>query len=249
MRLTGSRVVITGASSGIGYATARLLARSGCDLVLTGRDEHRLQALSARVNGQYVVADLALPDQVRALGDRLLAGEVPDLVVFAAGIGMAAHASAHADDAVERLVAVNLLAPMRLTRTLLPTMIGRHHGHLVYVSSIAGALGVPMESAYAASKGGLTLFADSLRGEIAGSGVGVTTVLPGAVDTEFFQNRGVPYQRRVPRPVPPMRVAKAIVRAVERERGLVVTPRWLRGPMVVRALAPGTYDRLASRWG
>ena len=248
MRVTGSRVVITGASSGIGYATARLLSRNGCDLVLTGRDEPRLQALAARVSGHYVVTDLAMPDQVRALGDRLLAGEVPDLVIFAAGVGMAAHASAHADDAVERLVAVNLLAPMRLTRMLLPTMLGRHHGHLVYVSSIAGALGVPMESAYAASKGGLTLFADSLRGELAGSGVGVTTVLPGAVDTEFFQNRGVPYQRRVPRLIPPMRVAKTIVRAVERERGLVVTPRWLRGPMVVRALAPATYERLANRF-
>ncbi|PRZ41090.1 hypothetical protein CLV47_112123 [Antricoccus suffuscus] len=247
MRVTGSRVVITGASSGIGYATARLLARRGCDLVLTGRDEHRLEALSARVNGQYVVADLASAEELCTLGNRLLAGEVPDLIVFAAGIGMAAHASAHADDAVERLLAVNLLAPMRLTRMLLPTMIRRRHGHLVFVSSIAGALGVPMESAYSASKGGLTLFADSLRGEIAGSGVGVTTVLPGVVDTEFFRNRGVPYQRRVPRPIPPMRVAKATVRAVERERGQVVTPRWLRGPIVVRALAPTTYDRLANR--
>lgn len=248
MRLTGSRILITGASSGIGRATARLMARADCDLIVVGRDEARLTALTARLGGTHIVADLSIPDQVEALGERLARGEAPDIVVFAAGIGMAAHASAAVDAKVDELMSVNLLAPMRLTRLLLPMMTARQHGHLVYVSSIAGALGVPMESAYAASKGGLTLYADSLRGELAGSGVGVTNVLPGAVDTEFFRNRGVPYQRRFPRPIPPMRVAKAIVRGIECERGQVVTPRWLRGPMIVRALAPNTYDRLADRW-
>jgi len=248
MRLSGSRVLVTGASSGIGNVTARLLARRGCDLVLVGRDEARLATMTDRYGGTHIVTDLSVPEQVEALGKRLVGGEVPDVAVFAAGIGMAAHASAAEDAEVEQLIAVNLLAPMRLTRLLLPKMIDRRHGHLVYVSSIAGALGVPMESAYAASKGGLTLYADSLRGELAGSGVGVTNVLPGAVDTEFFRNRGVPYQRRFPRPIAPMRVAKAIVRGIERERGQIVTPRWLRGPMVIRAIAPNTYDRLADRW-
>lgn len=248
MRLRGSQVLITGASSGIGRATALQLARAGCDLMLTGRNELQLRALCSRVGGHYFVADQSKPEGIDALGSRLLRDRIPDAVVFAAGIGLAASASAHRDADIDRLLAINLIAPMRLTRLLLPTLIDRGHGHLVFVSSIAGALGVPNESAYAATKGGLTLFADSVRAETAGTGIHVTTVLPGAVDTEFFGNRGVPYERKVPRPIPPMRVATAIAKGIERETGLIVTPRWLRAAMVIRALAPGTYDRLANRW-
>src|SRR5690606_16607797 len=131
------------------------------------------------LGGRHIVADLAAPDQVTSLARQLSENGVPDIVVFGAGVGMSAPADSAADDDIEGLMAVNLLAPMRLTRLLLPGMISRRGGHLVYVSSIAGALGVPTESAYAASKGGLTLYTDSVRAEVAGSGIGVTNVLPG----------------------------------------------------------------------
>jgi short-subunit dehydrogenase len=120
---------------------------------------------------------------------------------------------------------------------------------LALIGSIAGILGVPFEAPYAASKGALMIFGDSLRVELGGAGTGVTIVNPGVVDTGFFGQRGVPYHRRFPRPVPPDRVAAALIKSVRRDRAEVVVPRWLRLPAALRACAPGVYWRLAGRWG
>jgi short-subunit dehydrogenase len=93
------------------------------------------------------------------------------------------------------------------------------------------------------------VFAESLRLELTRSGVGVTQVLPGAVDTPFFTTRGRPYDRRFPRPVRPDRVAAATVEAIRHDRAVVTVPRWLALASVVRAAAPGAYRRLAVRFG
>jgi short-subunit dehydrogenase len=153
------------------------------------------------------------------------------------------------DDAASRLLAINYLAPVRLTRALLPAMLRRGSGRLVFVGSIAGVLGVAGESEYAASKAALGTFAASLAAELSGGGVGVTTLIPGVVDTAFFDRRGTGYQRRFPRPVPADRVAGALLRALERDRVQVVAPGWLRLPIALQACAPEAYARLASRWG
>jgi short-subunit dehydrogenase len=150
---------------------------------------------------------------------------------------------------LERLLAVNLRAPVLLTGAVLPGMRAAGAGHLVFVTSIAGRLGVAGESAYAASKGALDAYAASLAAELGGTGVRVTTVVPGVVDTAFFRSRNVGYGRRFPRPVPAARVAAALRRAVQQDRAEVVVPAWLRLPIAVRALAPGTYARSAGRWG
>lgn len=246
--LRGARVVVTGASSGIGWATAVVLAEAGADLLLTGRDGQRLQTLAATIGGHALPADLADPDQVDRLGVAMTR-YAPDVVIHNAGVGLREAAAATARSDLDRVLAVNLRAPMALTAAVLPTMALRRSGHLVFVSSIAGVLGVAQESAYAASKAALTAYASSLRGELAPAGIRVTTVVPGVVDTEFFARRGVPYQRRRPRPITAPAVAQAIIRGIERDRAGVIVPGWLRIPVALHGLAPQTFARFAGRWG
>jgi short-subunit dehydrogenase len=150
---------------------------------------------------------------------------------------------------VTRLVAVNLSAPIELTRVLLPGMVSRGTGHVAFVTSIAGRTGVAGEAVYSAAKAGVDAFAESLRFELAGSGVRVGVLVPGVVRTAFFDRRGAAYQRQRPRPLPAARVADALVRSIVTERDESFTPTWLRLPVAVRALAPATYRRLAGRFG
>src|SRR6266498_598590 len=152
-------------------------------------------------------------------------------------------------DLAERLVTLNLVAPVRLTRLLLPGMLERGGGHLVYVTSIAGATGVAREAVYAATKAGLGTFADSVREEVAGSGVTVSVVVPGVVDTPFFDRRGSAYDRSWPAPIPAQRVARALLRAISSDRAEVFAPAWIRLPARFKGAAPGLYRRLALRFG
>lgn len=249
MEFSGARALVTGASSGIGAATAQALAAREVRVVVTGRDAGRLAVVAERVGGEAVVADLADPHGVRSLAAAVQAGGALDIVVHCAGVGLATAADRPTDAELDEVITVNLRAPIALTRELLPSLRGSPSGALVFVGSIAGRLGVPLESSYAATKAGLARYAESLRLELDGSGIAVTVVTPGVVETPFFSRRGVPYPRRFPRPVSADRVAADLVRAVEKGRAEVVIPRWLRVPVLVHDLAPTTYSRLAGRWG
>jgi short-subunit dehydrogenase len=242
MELAGARVLVTGASSGIGTSTALAMGARGARLVLSGRDRDRLEAVAARAGGEALAADL--PKDADDLA--LRAGPV-DVLVSCAGEGWCGPVAEMPGGTAERLVAVNLTAPMLLTRLLLPAMIERGRGHLVYVASIAGAVGVRDEAVYAATKAGLLAFAESLRYEL--TGIGVSVVLPGAVDTPFFDRRGRPYGRTRPAPVQAERVAGAVVAAVEQERPEVFVPGWLRLPARLKGVAPETFRRFARRFG
>lgn len=243
MRLSGRTTLVTGASAGIGAATADVLARAGCRLLLSGRDPDRLATVAGRTGGTPLVADLTTAAGVSALAD---AAAAVDLLVLNAGCGWAGPLGEMTAERVAELVALNLTAPLQLTRAVLPALRARG-GHLVFVSSVA-ALGVAEEAVYSATKAGLRAFADAVRLEAAPA-VGVTTVLPGAVDTGFFAVRGRPYDRRTPRPVPPTAVAAALVRAVQRDQAEVFVPRWLALASRVHGALPGGYARLARRFG
>jgi short-subunit dehydrogenase len=154
-----------------------------------------------------------------------------------------------APERIDSLLALDLVGTIRLVRTLLPGMLARGRGHLCFVSSIAGRTGVAGEAVYAAAKAGLDAFADSLRLELAGSGVGVSVVVPAVVETEFFVRRGRPYERTSPRPVAPQQVAAAVVSAIEEDRAEVFVPAWTRIAPAVRALAPSAFRRLSLRYG
>lgn len=241
MTVVGRRALVTGASSGIGAATADVLAAAGCGLVLVGRDEARLTAVAERTRAEAVVADLTTGDGVDRVAS---AGQRVDLLINNAGVGWSGELDRMRPEEVTGLVAANLIGPAQLTRSLMPALRGSPGARVVFVSSIA-AVGVGREAVYAASKAGLRTFAASLRQE---SGIGVTTVLPGAVRTPFFEGRGR-YARRFPRQVSAERVAKALVRGVEQGRNEVFVPGWLSVVARIQGAAPELFELGARRFG
>ena len=142
-----------------------------------------------------------------------------------------------------------MTAGIELTHALLPGMLTRGCGSVCFVGSVAGRTGVAGEAVYAAAKAGVDVFAESLRAELAGSGLHVGVVVPAVVRTGFFDIRGRPLDRRRPRPLAPDTVAAAVVRTIVDEKAEVWAPSWLRVAPAVRAVAPGAYRHLALRFG
>jgi short-subunit dehydrogenase len=248
--LRGAVCLVTGASSGIGRATAIRLAAEGARVVALGRSRAALDEVAGRTSGPAVAADLTDPGEVdRAVMEAQEAAGPIDVLVNNAGQGWAGRFECMGPADAERLVALNLLAPIRLARALLPGMVERRRGAIVNVSSIAGHVGVPEEAVYAATKAALVGLSESLRSELRGSGVKVSLVSPGVIETPFFERRGRPYDRAFPRPVPPERVADAIVRAIRTGKAEVYVPRWMAVPARVRGTFPSLYRFLAYRFG
>ena len=238
------KALVTGGSSGIGAAIAEGLAAAGCRLVVLGRDSDRLDALARHTGACTVVADLSSAEGLSRAAD---AAAGVDLLVNSAGRGWAGDLAGMAEPDIDALVALNLLAPLRLSRAALPGMRERGRGHLVFVSSIA-AVGVGSEAVYAATKAGLRAFAASVRHEVASEGIGVTTLLPGAVRTPFFDHRGRAYDRRFPRQIAPTEVASALLQAIERGKAEVFVPRWLTVPARIQGAVPELFHRLSRRF-
>ncbi|MGW0821714.1 SDR family NAD(P)-dependent oxidoreductase [Streptomyces sp. NPDC002845] len=243
--------LVTGASSGIGAAVARrLAAEGGWQLLLNGRDRTRLARVAADTSATAFPADLAEPGADRRLTDDVLdsVGRV-DLLVAGAGVGWAGPFATMPPPALDEVLSVNLVATVRLVRLLLPGMISRGTGRVVLIGSIAGCVGVRDEAVYSAAKAAVATFADALRYELRGTGVGISHVVPGVVDTPFFERRGAPYHRSRPAPVPPERIADAVWQVVTQDRDEIFVPSWLRLPGRLRGAAPAFYRRLAARFG
>jgi uncharacterized protein len=247
MIMEKARVLVTGASSGIGRAVALRCEAAGARLVLAGRDQARLAEVAAATGGTSLVADLARPGAAADLAER--AGPV-DVLVCCAGAGLAGpfdDTEGAGDADLDAFVRLNFTSTVELVRAVLGPMRAAGRGHVVVVSSVAGRLPVREEVVYGATKAAVDHFAAALRTELAGTGVGISAVAPAGVDTPFFDRRGTPYRRSTPRLLRPERVADAVVTAVERNLPEVVVPRWLRLAYVVRASVPRLYDRLSNR--
>lgn len=244
MKIDGAVAIVTGASHGIGRATASLLHEHGAAVGLVARTAHELETASRQlgIKSAFAVADVADKVQVdRAfaqLGNQL--GK-PDILVNNAGVGAYASVLEEDPDAYERLMRVNFLGTVHATLAVLPNMAARGSGHIVNIASIAGRLGAPFEAAYSASKFAVVGFAESLAAEVQSLGIHVSLVNPGPVQTRFTEARGVPFQRTVPHPVKPERIAAAVLEAIERDRFERTIPGWLRSGTIVRAVAPNLY--------
>ncbi len=250
MRLAGKVALITGSSDGIGRCVAALFAAEGARVLVHGRDPGRTDAVARSVGGTAVVADLATPQGRR---DALTQAERQvgpvEVLVNNAGIGWSGPLTQMTAEQIRHVIDVDLLAAIELTHAVLPGMLERRQGTVCFVSSVAGRTGVAGEAVYSAAKAGLDAFAESLRFEAAGTGVHIGVVVPGVVDTGFFDKRGRPNERARPKPVPPEAVAEAVLATVVGGRAEVWVPAWLRVASAIRALAPSTYRRLATRFG
>lgn len=187
MDLSGKNVVITGGSMGIGECFADEFAAKGANVLVVARSETKLATVAKRVGGDYLVADLGGADGV----DGLVAACVEklghiDVWVNNAGVETS-EGFADVDRDTVRLVArLNFEAPMMLTRDVLDHMLPRGEGHIVQISSMAGTVQFPGFTAYCGSKAGLTNFTESLRFELKGTGIGLTVVAPGPVESEMW---------------------------------------------------------------
>jgi len=189
-------VALTGASRGIGRATALALGRRGSTLALVGRESSELaeterELAAAGVESASFHADLADADQTMAAAQRVLSSlGTPAAVIHNAGTIDRARIVDTSPASFARQLAVNLTAPFLLTRAWLPSMLARGSGRLVFVGSISATLGSPRAAAYAASKWGLVGFVKSLAEELSDSGLMALAVLPGSVDTDMLAGSG-----------------------------------------------------------
>jgi short-subunit dehydrogenase len=189
MQLRDRRVLITGASRGIGEALARRFAEAGATVALVARSADSIEKLAADLGGSAHPADLADATQVSTLVHRVEdeAGPV-DVLVNNAGVDISQSFTDYTADDIERIYRVNLLSPIELCRQAIPVMLGRGNGHIVNVSSLAGVGVFPGLTAYASTKAGLTHFTAGLRADLKGLPIGTTVVELGPIPTEMLSH-------------------------------------------------------------
>jgi uncharacterized protein len=245
---------VTGASSGIGEATARLLAEKDWRCVLVARREDRLRALADEIGGEVEGCDVGDRRAVEAMAERVLERH-PAIGLLLNNAGMPARGTFLTvdPDLVQRVIEVNYLGGVWCTRALLPGLRwGAADGgsHVVNLISVAGTVAFAPAGAYASSKHAQLAFSRSLAALLAARGVRVHTVLPGFVETEGFPQRSVLksafFRRAI---ITPELVAERIVNAVESGKREVFVPRWYRLFALIQALLPGLSARLIARSG
>ena len=247
MQIAGSTVLLTGATGGIGHAIARALAERGASLILSGRRVDVLEPLAQELDGRALAVDLAEPAEIERLVRE--AGEL-DILVANAALPAAGTLDSFSLQEIDRALDVNLRAPIVLAHALAPAMVKRGSGHLLFMSSLAGKAATPGTALYNASKFGLRGFAAALRADLRTTGVGVSTVFPGFIrDAGMFADAGVTLPPGIGTRTP-QDVAKAVVRAIERNRGeLDVAPLPLRVSTVFASLAPELAGSVARKIG
>jgi short-subunit dehydrogenase len=247
--LVDGNVLVTGATGGIGHAIARAFARRRANLILTGRRADVLEQLATELSGRALTCDLSSRPEVEQLAEEVVAAE---LEVFVANAAMPASGELTelSPEQIDRMLEVNLRAPIALARAIAPGMIERRRGHMVFVSSLSGKAASPASSLYSATKFGLRGFALALREDLRPHSVGVSTVLPGFIrDAGMFADSGITLPRGVGTRTPD-HVATAVINAIERNRAeLDVAPASLRLGSTFASIAPQTAARFSRMMG
>jgi uncharacterized protein len=243
--------VVTGASSGIGAALARMLAGRGLHVVLLARREELLRALAEEVGGEFEVCDVG----DRAAVERVAAAVTERhpairLLVNNAGIPGRTTFFGATPERIEDVMRVNYFGSVWCLRAFLPALEACAPSDVVNVVSVAGTIAFPPGGPYSATKHAQLAFSRAAAAELRSRGVRVHTVLPGFVETEGFPQRTKQRSALVRRAViEPEDVARAIVRAVERDRREVFVPHYYRGAALLQGIAPGFLARFLARRG
>ena len=248
-------VLVTGASSGIGEATARELAERGAAVALVARSEEKLAVLERAISASdgraiSVPADVSDEEAVREMVGRVV-GEfgVLDVLVNNAGLGLSGRVAELRAEDLRYLFEVNLIGPLNCIQAALPHM--KSGGRIINVSSVVGKRAIPKVGGYCATKSALNALSDSLRVEISGRGITVTNVYPGTTRTPFRENsRRTKDEKRGWRPggVTPEKVAAKVASAAEKGGRDVYVTTSDRLFVAGTALLPGLTDRVLSFW-
>lgn len=257
--LTGKTVLLTGASRGIGVFIARALAGAGADLVLTARDAEKLAAVAKECSelgaqSKVVVADITSREGRARLVDE--AGPI-DVLVNNAGLEIAMALVLQTDEDVDKQLEINLVAPIDLTRRVLPGMIERKYGVIVNISSMSGKSPTPYNAIYAATKFGQNGFTSSIAIELEGTGVHAGVVCPSFVaEAGMWSDTGLEAPAAF-REVRPEKVARGVLKVIAGAREVLVTPGPVRPLLAIKEIMPsldakvlramGVLDVLAAR--
>ncbi len=251
-------VAITGASAGIGRATALRLARDGASIAICARRADRLRVVAdeiARAGGTAlsVVADVTREADMQALVDQTLDkwGQL-DVMMCNAGYGLYGTIDTVPGDRMREVMDVNYMGTYFAARAALPVFHRQSRGHLIIISSIVGKRGIPFMGPYSATKFAQAGLAECLRAELVGTPIHCSVVYPISTQTEFFEvmtrHSGHATRASGPRQSPDD-VANAIAAVLERPRPEVFPHRISRGLGILNAIAPGFCDRVVRRWG
>ena len=248
---------ITGASSGIGEALARALSARGASVILSGRNVPALEAVARDCSDALVLPFEATDfDQIPGIADRAWSWKSRvDGLVNNAGVSQRSLAIETAFAVYEKMIAVDLLAPIALTQALLPKMVKAGGGRIVAIASVAGLAGIPLRSAYCAAKHGLVGYHDAVRAENEHLGIKVHVIAPGSVRTNVSRNaltadgsrRGVS-DKAIDNGLPPAEAAESILAAVESgKRELVLAKEMEYDIAVLRRKDPeALFDRMST---
>ena len=250
--------IITGASSGIGEAAARALSGNGYRVVLAARRKERLNSLVSKIRegggeALAIPTDLRQLDQIQHLVESTLqAYNRIDVLVNSAGYGKLVWLDEQTQDDIQDQLQVNLVGAIQITREVLPLMIAQHGGHIIHIASIASWVGLPTYSIYAATKFGLRGFLESLRRELRGTGITVSGIYPGAVDTEFDQHAGVHWKTTRVTPnwllLTADDVAHQILKVIKKKKNNAINPGIMRLAVWINASFPETVSWLLAKF-
>ncbi len=244
-KLNDQVAIVTGASRGIGAATALALARAGAHLVLAARNEPDLQAVAAEVeklDRQALVVPTDVTD--RAQVDGLVAATLErwgrvDILIANAGQYIRRPVVELAVEDIERALAINFYGVAYAVLAVLPHMLERRYGRIVIMNSMDGKKAILGDAPYSVSKFALTALGEVMRQELRGTGVEVVSIFPGRVDTAFIKNLRVPWIQAA---LPAESIGRAVVRAVERPRPEVIIPRSALALIYANAISPRFTD-------
>ncbi|UOY93905.1 SDR family oxidoreductase [Ectobacillus sp. JY-23] len=251
MELKGKIAAITGASGGIGEQLARLLVTEGATVVLLARREEELMRVRQEIGSACYVYRLDVSDEkmVADVFTRISqeVGDV-DILVNNAGFGIFKTFEEASLQEVKAMFDVNVFGLVACTKAVLPAMKKRSSGHIVNIASLAGKIATPKSSAYSATKHAVLAFSNSLRMELATSGVSVTSVNPGPIRTDFFNiaDESGTYVKSVERyMLRPEYVAACIVKAIKMNKREINLPRWMSAGPLMFALLPRVFEKWA----
>ena len=242
-------VLVTGATSGVGYATAmRLLSDTDRYTVFaTGRAPDKLWELQNE-GAVAIPADVTNKDEMESL---LKQTGAIDIVVFSAGVGHFEAAHLLSDDEIRSMMDTNVIAPIELTKRILPQMMDQQEGHLIYIGSQAGKVATPKASVYAATKHALIGYTNALRLEVAPYGIHVSVIHPGPIDTPFIDiaDKTGSYRSSVSRHLLQVStVANAVVQTIEKPVREINLPGIMGLSSKLYAIAPNLVEKVGRKY-